>query len=60
MTQAVLRLPARLLGGRLQISPVLLSLSLAPITVIFVLVDGHVLDKFSKGSLRHPVGDLHS
>ena len=38
MTQAVLRLPARLLGGRLQISPVLLSLSLAPITVILVLV----------------------
>src|SRR5918996_1084338 len=49
MTQAVLRLPARLLGGRLQISPVLLSLSLAPITVIFVLVMAMFWISFQRG-----------
>ena len=37
MKQAVLRLPAAL-GWRIQISPMVLSLSLAPMAVIFVLV----------------------
>ena len=48
MTEAVLRLPARL-GGRLQISPVLLSLSLAPIAVIFLLVVAMFWISFQRG-----------
>ena len=49
MTEAVLRLPARLRSGRRQISPVLLSLSLAPIGVIFLLVLAMFWVSFQRG-----------
>ena len=46
--QAVLRLPARL-GGRIQLSPMLLSLSLAPMTLIAVFVAVMFWVSFQKG-----------
>jgi len=48
MMQAVLRLPARL-GGRIQISPVVLSLSLAPMSLIAVFVAVMFWVSFQKG-----------
>jgi iron(III) transport system permease protein len=49
MTEAVLRLPARLKRGQRQISPVLLFLSLAPIGVIFLLVVAMFWISFQRG-----------
>jgi iron(III) transport system permease protein len=46
--QAVLRLPARL-GGRIQISPLVLSISLAPMTLIVVFVTVMFWISFQKG-----------
>jgi iron(III) transport system permease protein len=46
--QAVLRMPARL-GGRIQISPLVLSLSLAPMTLIIALVTVMFWVSFQKG-----------
>jgi iron(III) transport system permease protein len=46
--QAVLRLPARL-GGRIQISPLVLSISLAPMTLIVAFVTVMFWVSFQKG-----------
>ena len=46
--QGVLRLPARL-GGRIQISPVVLSLSLAPMSLILLLVGVMFWVSFQRG-----------
>jgi iron(III) transport system permease protein len=46
--QAVLRMPARL-GGRIQISPLVLSLSLAPMTLIIAFVTVMFWVSFQKG-----------
>ncbi|HXG53085.1 MAG TPA: iron ABC transporter permease [candidate division Zixibacteria bacterium] len=48
MSQATLRLPGRL-GGRIQISPALLSISLAPMTLIVIFVAMMFWVSFQKG-----------
>jgi iron(III) transport system permease protein len=51
--QAVLRLPARL-GGRIQISPLVLSISLAPMTLIVAFVTVMFWVSFQKGIFGTP------
>jgi hypothetical protein len=51
--QAVLRLPARL-GGRIQISPLVLSISLAPMILIVAFVTVMFWVSFQKGIFGTP------